>query len=82
MFFTYVAKSLIREFYYKGHCANLELRLQEHNEGKTKSNKCYAPFKIVYFEEFNTRLEAIDREKYFKTSAGRKFIKAKITMVP
>jgi putative endonuclease len=31
--------------------------------------------KIVYFEEFNSRNEALSREKYFKTAAGRKYLK-------
>jgi len=35
---------------------------------------------IVYFEEFETREEAIKREKYFKTAAGRKFLKNKISV--
>lgn len=82
MFYAYVIKSLLNDFYYKGHCVNLEVRLLEHNSGKTKSNKHYAPFKIVYFEELETRLEAINREKYFKTAAGRRFLKTKITWVP
>jgi putative endonuclease len=44
----------------------------------TESIKSYIPFVLVYFEEFQTREEAIKREKYFKTAAGRKFLKTKI----
>ena len=78
MFFTYVLKSLYHDYFYKGHCEDLDLRLAQHNRGKTKSNKAYRPFKIVYFEAFQTRIEAVNREKYFKTAAGRKFLKKKI----
>ena len=49
--------------------------MQEHNIGKTRSNKRFAPFEIGYFEEFKTREEAIEREKYFKTAAGRRYLK-------
>ena len=56
---------------------NLERRLKEHNSGETKSNKAYAPFKIVYFEEHENADDARKREKYLKTSAGRRFLKNK-----
>ena len=41
----------------------------------TVSIRPYTPFELVYTEELNTRSEAIAREKYFKTAAGRKFLK-------
>src|SRR5699024_1292439 len=75
MFFTYVLKSLSHDYFYKGHCQDLEQRIKQHNRGKTKSIKAYRPFKIVYFETFNSRKEAVLREKYFKTAAGRRFLK-------
>ena len=74
-YYAYVIYSSSYDKYYKGHCQNLENRLKEHNAGKTKSNKAFRPWKLVYYETFETRQEAITREKYFKTSAGRKFLK-------
>ena len=75
MFYAYVIKSIDHDFFYKGHCENLEERLKEHNSGITVSIRPYIPFKLIYSEEFQTREEAIQREKYFKTSAGRRFLK-------
>jgi len=63
------------DFYYKGHCEDLHKRLNEHNIGMTESIKKYRPFVIVYSEEFETRVETIKREKYFKSAAGRRFLK-------
>jgi putative endonuclease len=77
MYFVYVIESLIFGNYYKGMTQNLEQRLKEHNAGKTRSNKAYAPYKIIYFEEYEMIEEAREREKYFKTSAGRKFLAKK-----
>ena len=79
MFFAYVIKSIDHDYYYKGHCENLEKRLAQHNPGMTESIRPYIPFKLVYFEEFYTRKEAVSREKYFKTSAGRRYLKSKLT---
>ncbi len=78
MFYAYVIRSRISDYQYKGHCVNLENRLKEHNAGKTKSNKAYGPFDLVYFECFETRAQAVEREKYFKTAAGRRYLKIKI----
>ena len=77
MFYAYVLKSIEHDYYYKGHCENPEERLKEHNSGKTLSIRPFIPFKIIYLESFNTREEAIAREKYFKSAAGRRFLKGK-----
>ena len=78
MFFAYVAKSEAHNYFYKGHCMDLERRLKQHNAGMTTSLRKYIPLRIVYFEQFETLGEAIQREKYFKTAAGRRFLKGKL----
>ena len=55
-------------------------RIKEHNSGKTKSTKGYKLWKLVYFETFETRDEAVLREKYFKTGSGREFLKGKLIL--
>jgi len=75
MFYAYVLKSIDHDYYYKGHCQDLNNRLLQHNSGMTVSIRPYIPFKIIYSEEFATEHEAIAREKYFKSSAGRRFLR-------
>ena len=60
---------------YKGMTNNLQRRLSEHRSGKTKTTKLMQNIVIVYQEQFQTREEARKREVYFKTAAGRKFLK-------
>ena len=62
MFFAYVLKSNEQEYYYKGHCQDLEKRILQHNSGMTNSIRPYIPFTLVYFEQFETETEAIVRE--------------------
>jgi len=64
--------------FYKGSCENLSERLKQHNYGHTKSTKPYIPWKLAYSEEFENRIDALKREKYFKTAAGRRFLQNKI----
>ncbi len=80
MFYAYVLKSNNHDYFYKGHCENLQKRLDEHNSGMTISIRPYLPFKIVYFEEFNTLAQAIKQEKYFKSSAGRRYLSKKLAL--
>jgi putative endonuclease len=79
MFYAYVLKSIKHDYYYKGHCQDLDRRIAQHNSGMTISLKPYIPFRLVYFEEFETEDQAIAREKYFKTAAGRRFLKIKFS---
>ena len=76
MFFVYILKSLRVQRYYVGHTSDLEKRLKEHNTGRTKSTKAYAPWKVVHLEEFNTKSEAFKRELEIKSfRSGIKFKK-------
>jgi len=73
-------KSLEHEYFYKGHCQDLQKRISQHNSGMTESIRPYIPFKLVYFEEFEMEKDAINREKYFKSAAGRRFLKKKLAL--
>jgi len=75
MFYAYILKCITDGSLYKGHTDDLEKRLKQHNSGKSDYTSRKGSWKIVYYEEFITREEAIKREKYFKSAAGRRFIK-------
>jgi len=46
-------------------------RLGQHNNGITKSTKNRGPWEIVLREEFDTRSEAMQRERFLKSGQGR-----------
>jgi putative endonuclease len=75
MYFAYILKSKVDGSYYKGSSENLALRLRQHNSGKSHFTSRKVPWELIYSEHFNTREEALKREKYFKSAAGRRFIK-------
>ena len=79
-YFVYVLWSEKSKRKYVGMTESLENRLKEHNVGKTISTKTFIPWKIIYTEEFDTRVGARTREKYFKTAAGRRFLKQKLNL--
>ena len=71
MYFVYAIYSLVDNRIYVGFCKNVELRLKEHNSGKTKSTKGFVPWKLFYLEEAESKAEARYREKYFKSGIGK-----------
>ena len=78
MYYTYVLRSLQNGVLYKGQTNDLKSRLLTHNSGLVSYTKKYMPWELVYFEEFETRAEAMAREKYFKTGAGRDWLQRKL----
>jgi putative endonuclease len=80
MFYAYILKSVKDGGYYYGSTSNIEDRLRAHNMGKVRSTKGRKPWKLHYFEEFESRLDAVRREMFFKTIDGYNWLKSqKIT---
>ena len=76
MFKTYILFSPARNKYYVGYTADdLAERLRKHNtdhHGFTGSS--IADWEIVYFEQYNSKKEAMDRELQIKKWKSRKMI--------
>jgi putative endonuclease len=49
-------------------------RLRRHNLGDYLFTKGHRPWSIVYKEEYNSRSEAMKREKFLKSGQGRKIL--------
>lgn len=75
MWIVYVLLSEVKPIKYVGFTSDINRRLKEHNSGLSKFTKAYKPWKLVYKEEFESRQEARNREKYLKSGFGREFLK-------
>ncbi len=75
MYIVYVLESETYKRVYIGMTIDLERRIKEHNNGKTKSTRFYKPWKVLFTESFSTRTEERKREIYLKSGIGREFIK-------
>ncbi|MEO5641995.1 MAG: GIY-YIG nuclease family protein [Bacteroidia bacterium] len=77
MFYIYVIFSEKVCKKYTGHTEDIETRLIQHNLGLLGVyTKNKGPWSLIYKEEFETRSEAIAREKFLKSGKGRDFIKS------
>ena len=66
MHYIYVLQSQKDSYLYVGSTDNVERRLDEHNRGNMHSTKKHIPFKIVYYEAYLDRQDAIERENKLK----------------
>jgi putative endonuclease len=77
-YYIYILQSEKDGLFYTGYTNDLRERLKLHNEGKVNSTKNRMPFKLVYFEGSLNQHDATHREKYLKTSWGKRYIKERI----
>ncbi len=67
MYILYILKSEAKERHYTGITKDIKERLQRHNQGRNKSTRAHKPWKIIYTEQYKTKLEALKREKQIKS---------------
>jgi len=63
---------------YTGITDNLDKRIVQHNKGHSKFTSKFGPWRLIYFEIINNRTDARKKEKYFKSAAGRRWMKINI----
>ena len=78
MFYTYVLKSIKDEKLYIGWTNDLKIRIETHNRGLVDATKNRRPLRLIYYEASLNKQKAIEREKYFKTGFGRRFLNNRI----
>ena len=77
-YYVYVLQSLKDGEFYMGHTANLTGRIAEHNNQKNRSTKPRAPFRLIYAEACIAEEDARRRERYLKTTQGRRMLKLRL----
>lgn len=78
MYYIYILISLRDKNFYVGYTNNLPNRLKLHNSGQVISTKNRQPLKLLYYEACLNQQDATHREKYLKTSWGKRYIKSRL----
>lgn len=78
MYYIYFLKSVNHDFFYIGQTKDLKTRIKHHNMGYSQSTKHYTPYELISYIAVNTRKQASNLEKYFKTGSGSAFANKRI----
>ncbi|MBI5153111.1 MAG: GIY-YIG nuclease family protein [Parcubacteria group bacterium] len=81
MYYVYILKSLKNSDIYIGSTADVENRISLHNRGAVKSTKGYRPWELLEFYQYNSRGEAVQMEKFYKTGQQKEKLKIKHGLV-
>jgi len=78
VYYVYVLQSVKDKLFYVGYTKDLENRFKLHNSGKVQSTKNIQPFKLIYYECCLNQQDATHREKYLKSSWGKRYIRNRL----
>lgn len=73
-YYVYILESEKDQSYYIGYTQGLEKRVYDHNHGRGRYSSKKAPWNLVYWEEYDTKREAIIRERQIKKWKSKKLI--------
>ena len=79
MYYVYVLLSLKTQRLYTGSTEDLKQRFKNHNKGSGgKFSSKNRPYKLVFYEAFLSKTDAIKQEIFYKSSYGREVLKQKL----
>jgi putative endonuclease len=76
MYYFYVLYSLKDHKLYKGYSANLPKRFLKHTNGGVSSTKHRRPLILIHLEIFDSKTEAMARERWAKSPQGGPALKS------
>lgn len=79
MHYVYILKSEKNGKLYKGLTVDLKRRVREHNSGNSTFTKNNGPWKLVYYEAFLHKEDAVKEELFLKSGKGKDRIKYLLT---
>lgn len=79
MHYIYILKSEIDNKLYTGFTGDLKRRVKDHNGGKVDSTKNRRPLELIYYEAYKEKSDALEREKFLKTTKGKLQLRKQIS---
>ena len=77
MYYIYVLKCANNDLYI-GYSKDLKSRIKKHFQGKIKSTKSKMPLKLIYYESYLNKFDAIKRERQLKLHKTKKDLQKQI----
>lgn len=77
MFYVYILHTNNNQLY-TGFTQDIKRRMEDHKSGKVESTKHKLPVKLIHYEAYLKKSDAMRREKFLKKSEGKKYLKQQI----
>ena len=77
--YVYILRSFKDGKFYTGVTSDLRKRVKTHDWGMNVSTKYRRPLRLVYYEAYMLEDDAKAREKYLKTSMGKRVLKKQLS---
>jgi len=74
-YYIYLLFSLKDKGFYIGFTSDLKKRLQKHAKGEVHETGSRRPLKLIHYEYFISKKDAMAREEFLKSGYGRKQLK-------
>ncbi|NTW89924.1 MAG: GIY-YIG nuclease family protein [Candidatus Moranbacteria bacterium] len=78
MYYVYILRSGKDQMFYTGMTGDLKRRMLEHRTGKVESTRSRRPLELLCYEAYTRKEEAERREKFLKSSDGKKDLKKRL----
>jgi putative endonuclease len=78
MHYVYVLRSVKDGGFYIGYSTDLRRRIAEHAAAPSFATSFRGLWKLIYYEAYLERDDALGRERYLKSGSGRRFLKAQL----
>ncbi|MHC4712534.1 MAG: GIY-YIG nuclease family protein [Planctomycetota bacterium] len=75
MHYLYILLNEAKTRTYTGVTHDVNERLAAHNAGRVKASRPYRPYKVIHTEAFETPKDARQKERFFKSTTGRRRLK-------
>ncbi len=84
MYYVYLLKSIKGDKIYTGYTADLKRRVRDHFSQNVHTTHRIGSLTLIYYEAFNNKEDARERESYLKTTKGKRTVKLmlKHTLAP
>ncbi len=75
MFYVYLLECQTDKSWYIGYTSNLKRRINDHKNGYgCRTTALKKNWKLIYYEAYIEKRDAIGREKFLKSGSGRKYL--------
>ena len=76
-YYVYIMESESSGQWYYGFSENLDQRILDHQSNRAKHTRFKGPWRLIFKKEFTNKTDALQFEKYLKSTRNKEYIKLK-----